>query len=382
MQLRTTTTIEGATKLLVPSESLERVPPPTSPVFFNPAASLNRHVSVAVAAAVGGSNFCDSLSGVGSRGVRVAKEVGMDVTLVDFNAQALRLGRKSAALNKVASRCRFVESESSAFLSSRNGKDERYDFVDVDPFGTPAPFFAAALSAVAPGGILSFTATDAAVLCGVYSGVSSRRYFASSLNNHFSHETGSRILLGAVCKLAGSVDLGVVPVFAHATRHYFRAYVRVETGATKADAALRNLGYVVWGRHCGHSSVEKEASRACVTCGKAAKIAGPLWAGKVTDKKAVAAARREADERGMHEAARVMAGFIGVDRFPPWSFSLEEISSSLGVPTVSRKAVSSILESSGHSCGSQPFEKEGLKSDASYGEVVAAARASAGLRQA
>jgi len=82
--------VEGRTRLIVPAVSLEADPPPTSPVFFNPAASLNRDVSVCVTSAAGGSSFCDSMAGVGARGIRVANEVGVieRVTLVDFDREA------------------------------------------------------------------------------------------------------------------------------------------------------------------------------------------------------------------------------------------------------------------------------------------------------
>ena len=120
----------------------------------------------------------------------------------------------------------------------------------------------------------------------------------------------------------------------------------------------------------------------CPTCGEKTKSAGPLWKGNVAYKTLVAAAAKEAEARGLAGASKVIGGLMGVDRFPSWSFSLEEISSSLGVPSVSRKSVSEHLEAQGYVCGSQPFEKEGLKTDASFDEVLAAARKSAGLPQA
>ena len=95
---------EGETTLIVPGASLTMDPPPTSPVFYNPAASLNRDVSVAVTAASGAETFCDSMAGVGARGLRAAKEVeSIDrVELVDFNPDALAIAKRAALLNGVA----------------------------------------------------------------------------------------------------------------------------------------------------------------------------------------------------------------------------------------------------------------------------------------
>ena len=175
--------LEGATKLMVPSYSLTQDPPPTSPVFYNPAAALNRDVSVAITAATDGSTYCDSMSGVGARGVRIANEVGRidRVTMVDFNAAALDAARESAALNSVASKCEFSDSETTSYLLSRFGSDEKFDYVDVDPFGSPVRQLQGAVTSASDGGIVSITATDTAVLCGVYPRVSLRRYGALSL---------------------------------------------------------------------------------------------------------------------------------------------------------------------------------------------------------
>ncbi|HUH99863.1 MAG TPA: class I SAM-dependent methyltransferase, partial [Nitrososphaerales archaeon] len=117
--------IEGRTRLVVPKVSLEEDPPPTSPVFFNPAASLNRDISVCMAEAAGAANFCDSMAGVGARGVRIAKEAARTgkVTMVDFNGEALELAKKAAALNGVAGKCEFAHSETSAYLYSRYGRE-------------------------------------------------------------------------------------------------------------------------------------------------------------------------------------------------------------------------------------------------------------------
>ncbi len=133
--MKTVETVEGSTRLIVPKVSLERAEPPTTPAFFNPAASTNRDISVALTEASTGTTFCDSLAGVGSRGIRIAHEVSrrMNVTLVDFNTLSLRLARRSALLNNVGRKCKVVEAETNSFLYSRFRRNEKFDFVDIDP---------------------------------------------------------------------------------------------------------------------------------------------------------------------------------------------------------------------------------------------------------
>lgn len=369
---------EGSTRLVVPGASLTTVPPPTHPVFFNPAASLNRDVTVALSSAAGARTFCDAMAGTGARGVRVAREVeGVEVALVDFNRDALALARRSARLNGVARRCSFTVSETSAYLFSRFGRDQRFDAVDVDPFGSPVRQLQAGLSATAEGGVLSVTATDTAVLCGVHSSTCRRRYGSTPVNNGFAHETGIRILFAAMVRLGASIDIGVEPVAAHSTRHYIRAFAKVMPGAVKAEGALQGIGSVTWCPGCGDARTATGAAEACALCGRKLKTAGPLWTGGLTDEKLVARARKEAARLELFGAADALSGLAGVDGFPPWSFDIDEICSELGIPTVPELQVHRALTEAGHRAMRTPFEKRGLKSDAVRSEVVEAVKSAA-----
>src|ERR1700686_2835967 len=114
-------TREGSTDLFVPAESLRAKDPKTFPAFFNPAARLNRDVSVAIAKVTKPATFLDALAGTGARGVRIAKESSkaVDVTLVEFNQVSMQIARKNAKKNKVEARCEFVHREANAYLHSR-----------------------------------------------------------------------------------------------------------------------------------------------------------------------------------------------------------------------------------------------------------------------
>ena len=373
-------TQEGKTVLLVPRESLSPVPP-TAPIFFNPAASLNRSVSVVIVQATEGLTFCDALAGIGARGLRVALEVGRRpmVTMVDINRDSTKLGMRNARLNGIKSQCEFITDETNSYLYSRYGKDEKFGYVDVDPFGSPVPFAQAALRATKAGGIASFTATDTAVLCGVHARVAERRYGGTPLNNHFHHETGVRLLLNALRREAASLDLGVRPIAVHSTRHYIRVYVRIEVGPSKADATREGEGYVLWCRRCGDLAKGSAPKHSCEKCGAKLKAAGPLWLGDLTEPRTVRDAVRASGELGLPEAAKVLSSLVGVDDFPPWSFSIEGICSALRIASVPESAVTELLRGQGYRTLRQPLEKTGLKTDAQHAAVVEAAREAAAL---
>jgi tRNA (guanine26-N2/guanine27-N2)-dimethyltransferase len=371
-------TEEGKTLLMAPRESFSPVPP-TVPVFYNPAAYINRSVSVAIVEATGGLTFCDALAGIGARGLRVAAEVRRRprVALVDVNRDSIGLARRNAKLNGVHSRCEFVPGEANSYLYSRYGKDEKVDYVDVDPFGTPVPYLQAALSATRDGGIASFTATDTAVLCGVHVRVAERRYGGTPVNNHFHHETGVRLLLNAVRREAASLDLGVRPVAVHSTRHYIRVFVRVEVGPSKAEVARENEGYVTWCRRCGHLTEGHVPGSSCEECKARLKVAGPLWLGELTEPKTLHDAVAASERLELPEATKVLSSLLGVDGFPPWSFSIEGICSALRIASVSDSMVAELLRGQGYRTLRQPLEKTGLKTDALYPAVAEAVREAA-----
>jgi len=112
-----------------------------------------------------------------------------------------------------------------------------FDYVDVDPYGTPVPFLPAAFGALRPGGVLAVTATDMMVLAGVQRGASEARYGARPVRGRLAPEAGLRILLAHLARVARADGRRVEPLLAYAKDHYVRAYleVRTEAGAGPAD---------------------------------------------------------------------------------------------------------------------------------------------------
>ena len=371
-------TREGTTELFVPAESVRAKDPKTFPAFFNPAARVNRDVSVAIARATRPGTFLDALAGTGARGVRIAKEASksVEVTLVEFNETSLAIARKNAKKNGVHTRCETVHEESNAYLNSRFGRLERFDAVDVDPFGTPAPYLQGALTAADDGALVSITATDTATLCGVYPTVALRRYGARAVRSEFAHEAAIRVLLGFCARVGGIVDVGILPVAAHSTLHYLRVYFRVERGAAKSDKSLKGVGYVASCDVCHEDVVTSDYASKCPECGGRARSIGPQWVGGLVDERVVGDAAKHCSKLGWRGAAEALAALRGVDGFPPFGYSMEAITSREGISSVKFQKVVELLRATGRSAMRQPFGSSGLKTDARYREVSAAVRQS------
>src|SRR3990167_2092638 len=158
--MKTTIVQEGKVKLIVPDSKKYKLDS-KMPVFYNPVMQLNRDISVILLKALRfNGKALDLMSASGSRAIRLKKETKADVTANDINPSARKLTKKNASLNKVA-----------LTITGKNAEckfGSAFDYIDVDPFGTPVPYLDAAVKSLKNNGILAVTATDTSNLCGTY----------------------------------------------------------------------------------------------------------------------------------------------------------------------------------------------------------------------
>jgi tRNA (guanine26-N2/guanine27-N2)-dimethyltransferase len=262
--------IEGTTELLVPEAFCKKGPGTrTGEVFYNRQMEFGRDVSVMFGRAVfkEGDRILDGLAASGARGLRLANETGVraDFTLNDRNLTAAVLMKENASANSL-SHVRVVCKDLRNLLT-----EEQFDYIDIDPFGTPVDFVNSAVQSCRNKGTIAITATDTAPLYGTYPRTSLRRYGALSARSPFAHETGLRILVGFLVREAARHDRACEPLLCYHTDHYFRCYVRIVNGAARADAAIKKLGFA----HFDKSSLERS-----VLSERSDKTdAGPMWTG-------------------------------------------------------------------------------------------------------
>ena len=174
--------------------------------------------------------------------------------------RGLRLLHESGALGELLSTeshpCAFdVLERNSARYSSEGARARRHDarvpvpglapvdWVDLDPYGTPAPFLPSALSALGEGGLLSITATDLRVLAGVERGAAERRYGGRPIRGRLGPEGGLRLLLAWVDRALRARGFRARPLLSYVRDHHVRAYVRVEPeNGSSSPVGLVELG--------------------------------------------------------------------------------------------------------------------------------------------
>jgi tRNA (guanine26-N2/guanine27-N2)-dimethyltransferase len=380
--------IEGSTKLLVPVLSLTSRVPPKIPAFFNPSAKLSRDISILVYRAflrdVGKNKktFADPLSGVGARALRVAVEVSEidEVYINDANPLAVELSKKTALLNFVERKCSFSINDACKFLlSCRTKNDDRFAVVDLDPFGSPAPYIDCAVRSVLDLGLLSVTATDKAVLCGVFNDVCFRKYYGRPIRCHYANEIAIRILLSLVSLTASRLGLTIEPLFAHSYSQYIRVYVRLKLSSTEANMVHHKLGFIQHCQNCGNRMVAKEhnKSNVCDLCGKNLNIAGQLWISKLFNRTLLKNMERcnskkigPSVEDNVIVNGSMLRTCLEENDDIPYYFITDEIAAKLKTSPHSVEKAIKRLSDSGYRASRTTLNTRGFKTDAKINDIL------------
>jgi tRNA (guanine26-N2/guanine27-N2)-dimethyltransferase len=367
-------TIEGRTILMVPESSITSKVPSKIPAFFNPAAKLNRDLSIlaycAFAASSRKKTFADSFTGIGARGLRVAVEVPAieQIYCNDINGVAIEAAKEAAKLNSVGGRCYFSVDEVCKFLVNGDKEGDRYSMVDLDPFGTPAKYIDCVLRSVLDGGLVSITATDTAVLWGVYPKVCLRRYYGRPLNNAYGNETAIRLLLSLTALTASRLELAIHPVFVHATKHYLRIYAKISVSSGQANDVYNSIGYVMHCSHCGHRFNTKECGKGkCELCNTGLGVGGQLWTGSLHDKEFVKKMLEQDPDR---QCKKVLETAAEEASEIPYYFRADEISSKLKSNTLSVDRLIEKLRAAGFVASKTALNTSAFKTNARIDSVL------------
>jgi len=358
------TITEGHTTVLVaapktPNTSKRGPGTRTSEPFYNPAMEQSRDLSILVTQWYIDTKkrplrICDGLAASGIRGLRFANELTGEfhVTINDSKTSAVELIQENIDRNNLknatASRC-----DLNVLLSS-----ERFQAIDIDPFGSPIMFLDSAMRSITPGGLLSVTATDTAPLCGVFPDVCHRRYAAWPQHGSSMHEVGLRILLGVLAREAGKYDKGITPLLTYATDHYFRLYVKVDSGKKLANASMDNVCSIPT------SSIPLSPD--------SDKLVGPLWIGKVLQAKVLAEVRTRLSSTSLGSRPqlwKLLSVLEDEAEAPPFFYTAEDIASLLKRSMPPLDHLLDALRREGCFASRTHFTPTGFKTDASWDVV-------------
>jgi len=283
---------EGKAKIYIPKLPSEKGYAPTSlPVFFNPVSKPNRDITILFLAAYyegRRTRICEALAGSGVRSIRIAKEtdVAEEIIANDISAKAYELIKLNAELNGVEKIVKASNLDANELLSMCGRGRPRYDYVDIDPAGSPVKFLENGFRGCSRGAILGATATDMSALAGAKAESCMRKYDAKPMRTPFSKELALRILLGFMVRTAARLGLASTPVLSFQKDHYIRVFVKVERGINIAKDRLKKLGWISYCPNCMKIYTAERAETPivyCDECGLKMDHAGPLWLESLTD---------------------------------------------------------------------------------------------------
>lgn len=269
----------------------------------------------------------DALSASGLRALRYAHELPFvtSVKANDLSDSAAETIKMNVNHNGLEEKITVTQGDALAHmyraiaddLSSRDrqgnaGKAHKFDVIDLDPYGTAAPFFDAAVQAVRDdGGLLCITCTDSAVWAGhSYCEKTFALYGGIPIKGMHSHEGGLRLVLNAVATSAARYGLTIEPLLSLSIDFYTKFFIRVTKSpqSVKFLAAKTMLVYScdqgcgAWetqplmrskptpnkkgsGAFYKHTmSLGPTADRFCQHCGFKMHINGPMYGGHIHSK--------------------------------------------------------------------------------------------------
>jgi tRNA (guanine26-N2/guanine27-N2)-dimethyltransferase len=372
---------EGKVKILVPKLGAYGInpsdyAPSKAPVFYNPVMEFNRDITVLSFQAYQRManreiTVCDPLTSQGIRGIRFAAEIEgvKEVLIGDINQRAFKLAKHNVELNGFEKLVEVKHKDANCVLSCHASPKRRFDIIDIDPFGTPAPFMESAVRALRNRGLLALTATDLAPLCGVHPKACIRKYGGKPLRTEYCQELAIRILAGCLATSAAKNAIGIHVVFSHSSEHYIRVYAQIEYGAKKADESLRNLGYILHCFNCLHRETGHHTfgSLKCPECGSKMNYAGPLWLGRIFDQGFIESMRKENKTVAFKNNARIskLLALAKEEASAPITYYvLDKLSGKLGLPSPAIQAFANALRNNSYQAVLSHYNARGIRTDA------------------
>uniref|UniRef100_A0AAR2KKJ6 tRNA (guanine(26)-N(2))-dimethyltransferase n=1 Tax=Pygocentrus nattereri TaxID=42514 RepID=A0AAR2KKJ6_PYGNA len=340
-----------------------------------------------------GLRVLEGLAASGLRSVRFSLEVpGLkSVTANDCSAKAAALIARNAAHNNVTHLLEASQRDASMLMYEARGKKECYDVIDLDPYGSPAPFLDAAVQAVSEGGLLCITCTDMAVMAGNSGETCYSKYGSVSIKSKYCHEMALRIILHSLDQRANVYQRYIEPLLSVSVDFYIRVFVRVRTGQAKVKNSASKQAVVYNCVGCGAFHLQRMGKRIsqgkhmkysaatgppvglnCEHCGQRYQLGGPLWAEPIHDtefvQKVLAAVSGNPSRFGTSKRIEGVLSMVTEElQDVPLYYVLDQLSSTVHCNTPSMLQFRSALLHAGYRVSFSHACKNAVKTDAPAG---------------
>ncbi|XP_046746811.1 probable tRNA (guanine(26)-N(2))-dimethyltransferase [Diprion similis] len=399
-----TTETRCAEESVVVREGMAEILANEKKVFYNPVQEFNRDLSVAVLSIFAkerheacqkiepskkaarksseGITILEALSATGLRSIRYAKEVPFvqQITANDISAPAVESIKKNILHNGVGDL--VTTSHEDATMVMYRHRSDRFDAVDIDPYGSPSVFLDGAVQCISEGGLLLVTATDMAVLAGNSPETCHVKYGAISLKSKACHEMALRILLQHISSHAGRYGRYIQPLISISVDFYIRVFVRVYTGQIVCKSVASKLGMIYQCVGCESMTTQPlsiikpdnkfglpagpPVDKLCQYCGHKHHIGGPIWLGPLHDRQFVSQLLSKVDTVGFGTRKRLhgVLNVIYEELDVPLYYLLDRLMSIVKCEVPPMVTFSSALINAGYKVSISHAHKTSVKTDA------------------
>ncbi|KAI9070376.1 N2,N2-dimethylguanosine tRNA methyltransferase [Trametes sanguinea] len=364
------------------------------------------------------SVILEALSATGLRSIRYAHEIPNVKYVIanDLSPAAVEAMRRNIELNDLhekeepaaegsgeqpkirPAKVRVNEGDACALMYSHRSERNRVDVVDLDPYGTAAPFIDAAVQCVNDGGLLCVTCTDMSVLATTnYPEKCFSNYGGAPVKAEYCHEAALRLVLHTMATSAARYGRYVQPLLSLSIDFYVRLFVRVYTAPVEVKKLFSKTAVYHVCSGC-QSFYEQPLGRVteqvsqkgnvnllfkvqtgppvserCPECNSVLHVAGPMWSGPIHDKEFVSSvlSHVEANEDKYGTSAR-MKGMLTVAKEEldtPFYFTPSKISSHFHCVCPSLDETASALLHAGHKVSRSHACAGSLKTTATYADI-------------
>ncbi|KZO95855.1 N2,N2-dimethylguanosine tRNA methyltransferase [Calocera viscosa TUFC12733] len=294
-----------------------------------------------------------------------------------------------------ASLVRVQQGDARLALYAHTTLQNRYDAVDLDPYGTAAPFLDAAVQAISDGGLLCVTCTDMGVLASTnYSEKCFANYGGVGVKAEFCHEAALRLVLHAISTSAARYGRTITPLLSLSIDFYVRIFVRIRTSPLEVKHAASRTGtaYVCSGCQASHvqplgrhlpdargsgfklaQGPPQGMGEHCPECGGRYHLAGPMWIGPLHERafvqRVLAHVRTEGEGYGTQSRMRGMLTVAAEELEVPFYFTPGALAGLFHCVCPSLIEVVSALLNAGHECTRSHACAGSIKTSASRAEV-------------
>ena len=395
-------------------------------VFYNPAMAGSRTRSVllfrhAIEEGMLGDGPVYALDGLTASGLRARRWLNelphgissrISATIVDLEKEALDWARSSHR--------EFPPSDGGGDLQTLQGDlrtavlSSGRHWIDIDPYGSPVPFIDSAMQSMARSGVMEVSATDTAALTGSSKTALMRRYGARVRTDCLAHDSGMRVMLSNISRIAARHDRTIEPLLSIWDSHHLRVSFRVMKSVSSANILEERIGWRVFAPRKEEVAASIDSKLQVESGGDALpmhcmlplnfpvdrddpRVSGPLWIGPTGDRGTMSSMseeralescgpvfipddpagwsqkRFETERRGVAKSVRHLAeesqviescNPIVVDDLAAWLGT--------GAPPSPRKIVDS-LRQSGQSAAISSYGKPSFRTTAPWEVVVEAA---------